>query len=461
MAPNELNLSRLKQLMRSTGVSQLYLKRLAENDNSKNQVYLGPDFTALNVLPTGALIADPDKPARLKATMNFSWLSASGVIAPAPNAQLILYPQYPEVRFSGFLRGCDDSPNEVMTVRQSGRVLFFGITTTGHVLGFAASHESALAREVDSLHLQPDTGVFSRIALDDHIDDRQILIAELSRIAGLDWIDSKRLNSKGEVLACNAPNCGGYTLEAELGVRPNGISDPDFHGWEIKAHTVANLDRPASGGAITLMTPEPTSGIYVEHGIQEFIRRYGYPDRLIADRMNFGGIHNAISVCLATKLALTLEGYDSSKGKITDFSKGISLLDHEGEAAATWHYKDLLSHWTRKHAKAAYVPSIVRKEPANQYRYGRLVRLAEGTEFRLFLNAVATGAVYYDPGIKIVNVSSAKPQIKKRSQFRIRSAGVPALYTRVTEINVFALPICDRSAGREDATQARSSRLHD
>ncbi len=436
MARNELNLDRVKQLMRAAGATQLYLKRLAENDNSKNQVYLGPDFTALNVLPTGELIGDPEKPERLKAAVNFSWLSSTGGIEPAPHAQLILYPQYPEVRFSGFLRGCRSAPNDVMTVRQSGRFLFLGITAAAHLLGFATSHDSALAKEIDALNLQSDTGVFSQIALEDLTDGRAVLLAELARIAGLEWIDSKRLNTRGETVGCNAPNCGGYTLEAELGIRPNGISDPDFHGWEIKQHAVASLMRPASGGPITLMTPEPTGGVYADAGIKEFIRRYGYPDRTIADRRNFGGIHNALRVCAATSLALTLQGYDPAKRKITDFSGGISLVDPEGIAAAVWHYKDLLSHWTRKHAKAAYIPSLVRKEPRNQYKYGRHVRLAEGTEFRLFLNAVASGVVYYDPGIKIVNVSAAKPEIKKRSQFRIRSASIPLLYTKVTEVDV-------------------------
>lgn len=438
MAPNALNLGQLKQLMRAAEVTQLYLKRLAENDNSKNQVYLGPDFTALNVLPTGELLGDPEKPERLKATVNFSWLSSTGGIETAPHAQLILYPQYPEVRFSGFLRGCRAAPNDVMTVRQSGRYLFFGITAAGHVLGFATSHDSALAREINALNLQPDTGVFSQIALEDRMDERVVLLAELARIAALEWIDSKRLNTRGEIVDCNAPNCGGYTLEAELGIRPNGISDPDFHGWEIKQHAVANLSRPASGGPITLMTPEPTGGVYADAGIKEFIRRYGYPDRTIADRRNFGGIHNALKVCAATNLALTLEGYDPATRKIADFGGGISLVDPKGTVAAIWRYKDLLSHWTRKHARAAYVPSIVRKEPRNQYQYSSLVRLAEGTEFRLFLSAVASGDVYYDPGIKIVNASAVKPEIKKRSQFRIRSAAIPLLYTKVTEVDVAA-----------------------
>ena len=438
MAPSELGLDRVKQLMRAAGVTQLYLKRLAENDNSKNQVYLGPDFTALNVLPTGELIGDPDKPSRLKATLSFSWLSTTGDITQAPHAQLILYPQYPEVRFSGFLRGSSSAPNDIMTIRQAGRILFFGITAEGRVLGYAVSHDSALAREIEALNLEPDTGVFSQIPLEDRADDRAVLLAELARIAALEWIDSKRLNTRGEIVDCNAPNCGGYTLEAELGIRPNGISDPDFHGWEIKQHAVTNLMRPASGGPITLMTPEPTGGVYVDAGIREFIRRYGYPDKTIADRLNFGGIHNALRVCTATNLALTLQGYDVTTRKITDFSGGISLLDSQGTEAAVWHYKDLLSHWTRKHAKAAYIPSIVRKVPRNQYQYGSCVRLAEGTEFRLFLNAVACGDVYYDPGIKIVNASGAKPEVKKRSQFRIRSANIPLLYTNVTEVDVTA-----------------------
>jgi hypothetical protein len=436
MSPTGLNLDRLKLLMREAGATQLYLKRLADNDNSKNQIYLGPDFTALNILPNGPLAASSDKPALFKSPLKFSWLTDAGNLIPAPGAQLILYPQYPEVRLSGFLKGTTGGPNNVMTIRQRGRIMFFGITATGHILGFAAAHDSALALEIDELRLEPDNGVFSRITLEVRTDDRKLLLRELSRIAALGWIDSRRLNSKGELLACNAPNCGGYTLEAELGIRPNGIAAPDFHGWEIKQHAVPRLVQPAGGGPITLMTPEPTGGVYVEDGIQEFIRRYGYADRFITDRRNFGGIHSTVRVCAATKLKLTLDGYDTASSRITDASKGISLFDPSGETAAVWHYKDLLSHWTRKHALAAYVPSINRKSPANQYHYGNLVRLGEGTEFRLFLDAVASGAVYYDPGIKIVGAAGTRQVIKRRSQFRIKSSSIPLLYMRMTEVDV-------------------------
>ena len=110
MAPNELDLATLKHVMRSGGAKQLYLKRLAENDNSKNQIYLGPDLTALNILPNGPLESDPQKPKLLKSPVHFSWITAAGNVTRAPGAQP--YPQYPEVRFSGFLKGSRGAPDD-------------------------------------------------------------------------------------------------------------------------------------------------------------------------------------------------------------------------------------------------------------------------------------------------------------------------------------------------------------
>jgi len=436
MTGSNLNLEQLKQLMRAAGATQLYLKWLTANDNSKQQVYLGKDLAAINVLPNGPITNDPENPELLKSPLHFSWLTPTGALLKARGAQLILYPQYPEARFSGFLRGCPGAPNELMRIRQAGRVLFFGITSAGHILGYVAAHDSALAHEIAALQLRPDISVFSRIPIEVRTDDRRLLLSELARIYRLGWIDSKRLDTTGDILDCAASNCGGYTLEAELGIRPNGFSKPDFHGWEIKQHTVRRLSNPAGGGPITLMTPEPTGGVYVDRGIHEFMQRYGYAARNIVDRWNFGGIHSTVKICASTKLTLTLDGYDLAENKITDLSKGITLLDPTGELAAVWHYKELMNHWTRKHALAAYVPSNVRQAPAKQYHYGHLVRLGEGTEFRLFLKAVASGAVYYDPGIKIVGAPGTRQLIKKRSQFRIKSSSIPKLYTTMTEVDV-------------------------
>jgi hypothetical protein len=434
------DLEALKRRMRKAGAHELYVKTLAANDNSKQQIYLGSNFASLNLLPIGELAPDPIRPRIVKASLDLSWLTEDDLLAPAPDTQLILYPQYPEVRLSGFLEHCERCPSELMRARLAGRLLFLGITRSRKVIACAVGHDSDLAREIAATKLHRDAGVFSRINLEIAADSRAILFAELARISSLGWINSKRLNRSGELVDCVGPNCGGMTLEAELGIQPNSLSEPDFHGWEIKQHKVAQLSRPASGGPITLMTPEPTGGVYVEQGITEFIRRFGYPDRTVGDRLNFGGVHLATKICAKTSLFLTLGGYNQHERKISDLGSGVSLMTADGEAAATWKYTDLLRHWTRKHAQAAYIPSIARKLPTLQYQFGGHIRTGEGTDFLLLIKAIASGDVYYDPGIKIEGASSAHPKVKKRSQFRIRSASLPMLYKKFVEVDLSAVP---------------------
>ncbi|NJM54629.1 MAG: hypothetical protein HC841_00690 [Verrucomicrobiae bacterium] len=49
---------------------------------------------------------------------------------------------------------------------------------------------------------------------------------------------------------------------------------------------------------------------------------------------------------------------------------------------------------------------------------------------------VASGSVYYNPGIKLENASTAEPKSKKRSQFRVASRNITALYETVETVEV-------------------------
>lgn len=430
-----MNLGQLQSLFADAGCTRLYGKPLAENDNSKNQVYFGPGFQALNLFPNEGVVPDssPKNPI-FKARLSFGWLLANGSVADVPAAQLILYPQYPEVRFSGFLRGCAHAPSELMAGRLRGRVLFLGVTEQRRVIGFVCGGDSPPAREFFARVDKPSTGVFFELSLPritGLADSKARLLSELHRVNCLGWIDSKQLDAAGRLKPCNAPQCGGFTLEAELGIPKNSDAEPDFLGWEVKQHTVSNFDR-VGAGTITLMTPEPTGGYYRVHGVEAFVRKFGYADKLgRADRMNFGGIHKVGARHETTHLTMSLTGYDETKGRITDASGTISLVSDSGVVAAAWDFSGLLEHWSRKHAKAVYVPAQCRKEPARQYHYGDKVRLAEGTDSLRLLKALFAGAVYYDPGIKLENASSAKPTNKRRSQFRIASKNISALYESV------------------------------
>lgn len=425
-----MNLPTLKNLFSDKGCNKLYVKILAANDNSKNQVYFGGSFEILNILPIKKIRNEPAgdwNKERFKATLDFAWLSDTGNLFPAPQAQLILYPKYPEVRFSGFLNGCEEPPSELMRQRLSGRLLFFSVGNSGQVIGYVAAPDSEIAREFEALPLTTEHGVFRVIELPAIVNNKGTLLSELCRISGLGWIESKRLDAKGGVLTCDAPNCGGYTLEAELGITPNGYSEPDFLGWEVKQFGVNNF-KNINTAVITLMTPEPTHGIYVTEGTEAFIRRFGYEDKIgREDRMNFGGIHKAGERQKSTNLQLELIGFDIDSGKIRSTDGRIALVDKDGNEAASWGFTEMIKHWNRKHNQACYVPSLSKTGTTRQYMYSSKVILGTGTDFQLFLSEMAQGHIYYDPGIKMENVST-KPKIKKRSQFRIKSQHLPNLY---------------------------------
>lgn len=431
-----MNLRNLKRLFTDNGCQKVYVKELSPNDNSKNQVYLGGSFEVLNILPVGEIINEPAgdwNKERFKAAIKFSWINEDGNVFAAPGAQLILYPKYPEVRFSGFLKRCQSPPSELMANRIPGRLLFLGISNSGMILGYVAAPDSEITKEFHNLNAKYEQGIFKVWELSQGLDTRKRLLDELYRIHLMDWIVSKRLDKNGNTLSCNSSNCGGYTLEAELGITPNGYSEPDFLGWEVKQFGVKNLNHIGASVPVTLMTPEPTHGHYVERGADFFIRFYGYQDlKGRADRINFGGIHKASQVNARTGLSLEIIGFDSNEGKIKNTDGKIALLDNNGNEAASWSFTSLLKHWNRKHNQACYIPSLADKNLPRKYKYGNKVILGTGTDFQFFLKEMSLGNIYYDPGIKMEN-ASIRPIIKRRSQFRIKSGHIGNLY-KISEI---------------------------
>ncbi|PLX69034.1 MAG: hypothetical protein C0602_08115 [Denitrovibrio sp.] len=248
----------------------------------------------------------------------------------------------------------------------------------------------------------------------------------MKRIHLLEWIDSKRLNSDGNPQSYLAQNGGGYTLEAELGIKPNGDANPDYLGWEVKQFAVNNFVS-IGNKALTLMTPEPNGGVYVNEGVERFVLEYGYTNNE-GERYDFTGIHNCSSRHVRTGLTLILQGYDYESNSITEADGFVGLITGDDKIAGSWSFAKLIEHWKRKHAKAVYVPSLSRmSDDIKQYYYGNFIRLFQYTDFYLFLRAVNEGSIYYDPGIKLVK-KDGKYVSKRRSQFRVKSNDLVNIY---------------------------------
>jgi len=440
-------LKQLFQLFQEKQVKRTFLKKLSPNDNSKNQPYFGGDLSVLNILPAGEIIAEESSSnkkskssTRFKAPLNFIWIDNIGNTYPAPYSQLIFYPQYPEMRFSGFLKGAYWAPRELMDPtkrgREEGRILILGITEKGIIYGYITDSKSYINDELNSYKLIETDSVLKEIEWTDNTkNSEEVLISELLRIHKTGWISGKRLQSDGSYAICDRnPNCGGYTMEAELGVSANGYAEPDFLGWEVKQYGVKNFASKASH-ILTLMTPEPDAGIYYKEGVLKFLEKFGYSDKNgKPDRQNFGGIYKYQKEVSSTGLRLELIGYDEEKNKIIDSLGGIALVSQKDEIAAMWGFSKLIDHWKRKHAKTVYIPSLRTNKPY-QYHFGKDITLCNGTDFMIFLKAASKGAIYIDPAIKAEQYSTNSPKIKKRNQIRVSSKFFKDIYHSVKTID--------------------------
>lgn len=444
-----MNLSTFIEICSEKNCRKVYVKRLAANDNSKNQIYLGGSFDILNMFPIKAITGDKSgkrNSPTFKAKLDFRWVGENGELFNAPSAQFILYPEYPEVRFSGFLSRCENAPSDLMNSRQPGRILFMGVSDEGAVLAVVASSQSVLAKEFEKITDAEQHGVFSILTISGKRLAKNVkdsLLKELLRIHQLGWIYSKRLTAKGQIVPCESPNCGGFTLEAELGIPSNSKAEPDYLGWEVKNFRVANFNK-INSTVISLMDHSPTDGYFKEKGAEDFIHRYGYADKKGRDsRFNFGGIHKFGILHSLTSLKLVVDGYDLHENKIIDPNGCIGLMDRNGDLAAAWSFTSLIKHWNAKHSQACFVPSRIRNESSNAlskraYSFGNNIILGRFTDVNLLLTQICKGNVVYDPGIKLelaVN-GRQKKTVKVRSLFRTKSGILPLLYTTSEVVDI-------------------------
>ncbi len=430
-----MELTKIIEQMKLSGAKRILIKALANNDNSKNQIYLGSDFEVIRAIPSGDVYADgvSQKGPIFKAPLDFYWVTANGETQKAQYAQIILYPKYPETRMSGFMRGCDrniapshlmqpPTPEQRAQRQGSNRYLILGVNESS-IWAFCTSWDDEIQREAKALIESGQTTLVASVFHEYKVSlqsSEEKLLQRLREIYELGPIESCRLNASGELLPYKAQNGAGYTLEAQFGITPNGSPDPDFMDWEIKSH---------SGGAVTLMTPEPNVGTYLDD-LEVFLRQYG--TRIQPERLDFASRHDVGKQNAKTSLTMRLEGYDPKSGKVTDPEGGLMLRGPAGELAAGWKFEKIIQHWKNKHSNTCFVSYTAVKEEKVYYQFGPKVTLGKGTSLDKLLSALYTSTIYYDPGVNMKLVNGRwKP--KKRNQFRVGWKNLEYLYLMMSE----------------------------
>jgi MvaI/BcnI restriction endonuclease family len=430
-------LSKLLDCLKALGAKRVYCKALAENDNSKQQIYLGGSFQVLQQIIFGEITSHAAlKKPNYKATVPLFWVNADGRTEEAPGAQLILYPKYPEIRLSGFLKKCSLAPNALFQAipkplrrfhgKPDGRFLFLAVSDE-KVFAYATAASTALANETLALletRPAPNNGTLRELAIA-NTNSRSLLLRTLNEIHAAGWHTSRRLDKTGKTIEYSALNGGGYTLEALLGIIPNGRSAPDFDGWEIKAY---------GDSRVTLMTPEPDGGFYGENGVSAFLRKFG--KARADDVLYFTGQHKIGIASRSSQHTLNIDGFNPSTVKIVNLDGGITLTSPDGEISAMWTFKRLIEQWGKKHAAAAYIPYSKSEGLPRSYKYNSPILLGEGTEFEMFLRSLNDGLVIYDPAPKLESASTGKPRSKARSQFRIGVKNLNSLYRTLEAVEL-------------------------
>lgn len=422
MARGATFLDQLLSTFRERDCAQVYLKALSPNDNSKNQIYLG-GAESIPLLPWSGpceVAGSSRKPGAtgviFRASVDFHWIVGGVSDVPAPETKVIFYPQYPECRLSGFLRGTNGAISDLMNSRLPGRYLFLGVRQDGQVFALVVIPTKKDRVLIDGLAAEVTSSAFRvlpSILPARPFDPLSHILHRFRELHLMGPVSPFILDGDGKRRPRKAVNAAGMTLEGLLGIAPNSRSGPDFQGWEVKAHS--------HGSPVTLFTPGPDGGVYVKEGFHEFMRRYGYPDVTgRPGRINFGGRHFLGETHARTGLRMVVAGLE--KDLIVDPGARIELQDASSAVAVSWSFGKLLDHWNRKHSQALYFE--VAKTPRG-YSYGPLLDVARGTDFSLFIQQLLCGNVYYDPGHKI---EAGEDGVKQRHQFRVNAKHLRYLY---------------------------------
>ena len=430
------SLEQIETIFKLHDVEQIYIKKLATNDNERNQIYLGNKSGLSNLFPS-QLEAGNDSESSKKshsvlgetiiyAMLNFYWLDENGDKYKAPTAKTINYFQYAqtgEVRFSGFLLKCKKSPDCLRRKKQKiygQRILILGFNRSGETFGLALNEkEDPIVSNFPEFKDSEFSDLIQTYILGSGIQSsaRDLLREEIRKLSG-SWHPSITLKEKGTKPIPFKGNQGnGYTLEALLGIPRNASKLPDKYGFEIKSFKSKN-------GKIALMTPTADEGEEGRLSFREFMSHYGWERKSGGEGKVFNGVHRYRKRNLNTNLTLDIRESDGTLVDEMPESNNIVVglyQKNDPKLISGWSFQKLLDSWSEKHSSACYVEYIVRpykgndKKHDNEYKYTGKIYFAIGTQIYFYLDAIKNDIVFYDPGHSM----SPSGKTKQRPQWRI------------------------------------------
>jgi hypothetical protein len=436
--------AQLSDAFKAEGCDELLIKFLSKNqDNEKNQIYLGKSLTLAQYFPGELELRSASTSERngssgnnsaiVALKMDFAWLWPREKPSLAPRASIIEYAQYPEVRMSGFLTQSAHSPEALRRDAQSEygqRMLVLGVAQR-KVFGAVVTEasEPSLVRELATLPEWPLQKMLRYHKLNSlaHEIDSDALFGDLRKIAKVIH-KPQILRAVGEPVEfiSGGNQAGGWTLEALLGVARNSKSGPDKFGFEIKA---------VGGSRTSLITTEPDFGYKAENGVSAYLERFGREARAGEGKRVFTGVHRCNRPNLQSGAHLTIENWDFEANEPNGRGQpSVLLIETATDSVISgWSFAKIGASWTKKHAGAIYVQTekvVGKSGDVVGYRFGPQSYLGLGTSALRFLTQLGAGNVILDPGDSKALGSPAH----SRTQWRIEGSFATLLFNRLSPL---------------------------
>jgi len=442
---NQINtIEDLQRLFESKSVDLVYIKKLSpKQDNDKNQIYFGSGLKSLSNLFSGDIIERSEPVSSKKKSdlygdiglqlyLKWYWMDRNGNTARANGTKAIEYPQYPEVRLSGFLSGCPLAPQSLRRTKQSRfktRYLCFGFTPELDTVGIVLTEvEDELARNFPDLPKYSESSLLSVLIVNDQYQSTpgDILLNLLKTKVGSEKHSGFILKPDGPV-PFNGNQSAGYTLEGLLGIVANGKSGPDILGYELKTTGSSNG---------TLITTEPDLGEKADLEFKEYMSRYGSPGKKDSNTIRFTGTFSLDKKPVGKDYILRLfrDGEkDGLPGHI-----GLYSLD-EKILVQGWSFQKLNSKWVEKHSNAVYIKYSKEKDESRNdvIQFGPICWFAHGTSFNNFLEGIRAGVIYFDPADSIYENGQSKSRAQWRYRISQRDEVYSTIYNNVEKIELY------------------------
>ncbi|MCW2390905.1 hypothetical protein M2332_000603 [Sphingobium sp. B11D3A] len=446
------DLSEIRDLLGRHGATEALIKPLSKNHNDKNQIYSGADFAPVYPMFDVTFSLRGSSASRRKGAntkgaaipeaifSHFAWIDTTGREVAARDVRMIIYPQYPETRLSGF-KTVENTMPEAMSVAFTKahphipRYLVLGRRGLGEVIAvLVADPKPQFISDVAALPSAQGSRVWRHLRLRSTAPER--LTAMLAVAAGRP-LPGSRLDTSGGTLAFNGTQVCGYTLEHALGIIPNSDKNGDFEGIELKTHTQKK---------VTLFTPEPDMGVYAQD-FAKFMQTWGYPDE--NGNLRVTGVHRVGVRCDKSGLTLRIMNHvrGVSLAASADDDVHLGLFDDEDCLAAGWSLERMLNSWTSKHNEAVYIPAtkvkssdpeLLKMGHQHIIQFSRQVMWCRETSAERLFEALYNGTLFLDPAPKYC---PGNPRLnKRRSQWRVNDIAEAAkdLYRDVRTISLDA-----------------------